>query len=184
MEVFVGNTADPTTVAAQVNRIRDNHEPMGLDWISALTKRDICKLLQPDQDEAAPPRVPEDLTDDAVAEVNSPDVPGERLMVCLNIRRREERRHKRVNRLHATTTALDAIALAVRAGRIRTQEQINRRKMGQHFVVTVSTGQMARKRQQERISPGQERSENPPHSCRFCRSCPRTCLSLHARSLY
>jgi transposase len=69
VEVFAGNTADPTTVSAQISalrerfgirelalvgdrgmlttaRIREDLSPAKLDWISALKTRDIRRLLQ------------------------------------------------------------------------------------------------------------------------------------------
>jgi len=45
--------------------------------------------------------VPEALVPDAVAEVTGPDFPGERLMVCLNPRLRQERARKREELLQA-----------------------------------------------------------------------------------
>ena len=70
VEVFSGNTADPSTVALQIAklrsrfgitrlalvgdrgmittaRIREDLEPAGLDWISALRNADIRRLLRP-----------------------------------------------------------------------------------------------------------------------------------------
>jgi len=104
VEVLAGNVADPATVVAQVTRIRGRFRmdrvaivgdrdllttariradrgPVGLDWITALTTTDIRKRLRRS---AAPPLVPGVLSDDAVAEITSPDFPGERLMVSLN----------------------------------------------------------------------------------------------------
>ena len=52
----------------------------------------------------------EALVPDAVAEVTGPDFPGERLMVCLNPRLREERARKQEELLKATEEALEAIA--------------------------------------------------------------------------
>ena len=69
VEVFPGNTGDPTTLASQIRKIRDRFRvarialvadrgmitatsirqslsPAGLDWISALRTVDIRKLLQ------------------------------------------------------------------------------------------------------------------------------------------
>ncbi len=107
VEVFAGNTSDPATVSGQVARIRerfriervalvgdrgmltsarirDDLEPASPDWISALKSTDIRKLLkQPDEARPALLR-PVELLPDAVAEIASPDFPGERLMVCLN----------------------------------------------------------------------------------------------------
>ncbi|MCY4328065.1 MAG: transposase [Rhodobacteraceae bacterium] len=182
VEVFAGHTADPATVATQVDRvrrrfgidrvavvgdrgmvttarIRGDLAPAGLDWISALTTRDIRKLLRAGGDGEVPPLVPEALIDDAVAEITSPDFPGERLMVCLNPRLRDERRRKRDALLHATEEILAQIAAAVRSGRIRNPQEINRRvgrdlnrrKVGKHFAVTVAEGSLAWQRRQTQI---------------------------------
>ncbi len=101
VELFQGNTADPTTVAAQVAkvrtrfaidrialvgdrgmittaRIRQDLEPAGLDWISALKTSDVRKLAGGPKTDKGPPLSPEALVDDAVAEIRSPDFPGEK----------------------------------------------------------------------------------------------------------
>ena len=49
-----------------------------------------------------------------MAEVKHPDFPGERLVVCLNPRLREERRRKREDLLKATEEALHRIAAEAR----------------------------------------------------------------------
>ncbi|MYG25401.1 MAG: transposase, partial [Boseongicola sp. SB0677_bin_26] len=171
VEVFPGNAGDPSTVASQVDkvrkrfgigrvalvgdrgmlttaRIREDLEPAGLDWISALKTSDIRKLLREGADGAPAPLVPEALVPDAVAEVTGPDFPGERLMVCLNPRLREERARKREDLLKATEEALEAIAASVRSGRLKGREAIdrrvgrdaNRRKVGKHFEIDVTDG--------------------------------------------
>ena len=182
VEVFAGNTADPRTLAEQVGkvrsrfgirrvavvgdrgmlttaRIREDLMPAGLDWISALRTRDIRRLLRPGPDTPAPLDPPE-LTPDAVAEIISPDFPGERLMVCLNPRLREERRRKREALLRATEETLDRIAASVRSGRLKGREainrrvgrDINRRKVGKHFGITVTGDSVSHRRLEERIS--------------------------------
>ena len=102
VEVFPGNTADPTTLAAQVRKIRDRFGvrrvalvgdrgmitsarirtdllPVGLDWISALRTVDLRKLLKaPRGNPAGAPLRPEALVPDTVAEILSPEFPGER----------------------------------------------------------------------------------------------------------
>ena len=180
VEVFAGNTADPSTVAAQVKKIRERFgigkvalvgdrgmlttarirkdvEPAGLDRISALTTGDIRRLLKG----VPPPLVPEELVGSAVAEITGPDFPGERLMVCLNPRLRTERRRKREELLVATEEVLAGIAAAHASGkpgaanRDRTWKAIgrkaNRRKVEKHFDVTVGDDGMDWARSQERI---------------------------------
>ena len=134
VEVFSGNTADPDTVRGQAEkllrrfrvenlalvgdrgmitsaRIREDLIPLGLDWISALRNADIRKLAK--KGESAPAALdPETLTADRVAETVSPDFPGERLLVCLNPRLREERARKREDLLRATGQTLAEIAAA------------------------------------------------------------------------
>ena len=175
VEVFPGNASDPSTVARQVNRIRrrfgigrvalvgdrgmlttarirEDLKPAGLDWISALKTTDIRKLLKED---GAPP---EALVPDAVAEVTGPDFPGERLMVCLNPRLREERRRKREDLLKATEKALHRIAASVRRlkGREaidrRVGRDVNRRKVGKHFEIDVTDGGISWRRREDRIA--------------------------------
>ncbi|MDE0694322.1 MAG: IS1634 family transposase, partial [Boseongicola sp.] len=183
VEVFAGNAGDPSTVASQVDkvrsrfgigrvalvgdrgmlttaRIREDLEPSGLDWISALKTGDIRKLLKAGAGGAPAPLEPEALVPDAVAEVTGPDFPGERLMVCLNPRLRQERARKREELLKATEEALEAIAASVRAGRLKGREAIdrrvgrdaNRRKVGKHFEIDVTDGGISWRRLEARIA--------------------------------
>ena len=126
VEAFEGSAADPATLGRQIEkirrrfglgrvalvgdrgmitgaRIREELAPAGLDWISALKSADIRKLMKGPPAAGAP--VP-----DAVAEIASPDFPGERLMVCFNPRLRDERRRKREELLKAMEDRLKAIA--------------------------------------------------------------------------
>ena len=133
VQVFDGNTTDPGTVAAQISqlkkcfsvqrialvrdrgmlttaRIRETVSPEGLDWISALKTTDLRRLLKPLPDGGSAPLRPESLAADQVAEIVSPDFPGERLMVCLNPRLAEERARKREALLVDTEEILQGIA--------------------------------------------------------------------------
>ena len=185
VEVLPGNTGDPSTVASQVAkvrrrfgidrvalvgdrgmlttaRIREDLRPAGLDWISALKTADIRKLLKAPGPDAAAPLDPEALEEDAVAEITGPDFPGERLMVCLNPRLRDERRRKREELLQETERTLAEIAAAAargkpgQANRDRTLKALgreaNRRKMEKHFDIAVGDGGMDWKRSPERIA--------------------------------
>ncbi len=184
VEVFAGNAGDPSTVAGQVDkvrkrfgiarvalvgdrgmlttaRIRGDLEPAGLDWISALRTGDIRKLLQSAVPGAPAPLAPEALVPDAVAEITGPDFPGERLMVCLNPRLREERRRKREELLEATEETLAAIAAAAarrKPGSANRDQAIkalgreaNRRKMEKHFDIDVHDAGMDWARNRGRI---------------------------------
>ena len=185
VEVFAGNTADPKTVPAQVAklkkrfnverialvgdrgmlttaRIRETVAPAGLDWISALKTADLRKLLKPLQGGRPAPLQPEDLQPDAVAEILSPDFPGERLMVCLNPRLAEERARKREDLLQATEAILRRIAEIVRrkGSKLRGLEKINRRvgreanrrKVEKHFDIVVKDDDLTFQRNTEKIA--------------------------------
>ena len=181
--MFPGNASDPSTVASQVAklrtrfgieriamvgdrgmittaRIRQDLEPAGLDWISALRNADIRRLLRPSDGEA--PLTPDGLIADAVAEISSPDFPGERLMVCLNPRLRQERRRKREELLLATENELRSIADAAaqrrpgQANRDRTGRAIgargNKRKVLKHFDITLGMETVTFRRNDARIA--------------------------------
>ena len=183
VEVFAGNTADPGTVPAQVARlkerfnierialvgdrgmlttarIRETVAPAGLDWISALKTADLRRLLKPLDGRAA--LQPEQLQPDAVAEIFSPDFPGERLVVCLNPRLAEERARKREALLQATEASLRRIAEIVRrkGSRLRGVEKINRRvgreanrrKVEKHFDIVVTHDDLTFTRKTEQIA--------------------------------
>jgi len=160
VEVFAGNTADPMTVGAQIDklrkrfglskvvlvgdrgmlteaRIREEVKPAGLDWIGALRGPAVRKLVE----SGAVQLSLFDETD--LVEVRSDAYPGERLMVCRNPLLAAERARKREDLLKATEALLDPIAQATRreqrrlkgAERIgeRTGRVINRYKMAKHF---------------------------------------------------
>ncbi len=174
VEVFSGNTADPDTVRGRAEklrrrfrvenialvgdrgmitsaRIREDLIPLGLDWISALRSADIRKLVKKGKD--APAALdPARLAEDQVAETVSPDFPGERLLVCLNPRLREERARKREDLLRATEQTLAEIAAAAsrrRPGpknREMTAKALgrrgNRKKVEKHFNIEIRDGGM------------------------------------------
>src|ERR1017187_7010805 len=112
VEVFEGNTADPATVASQITKLKDRFKlkrvvvvgdrgmitdarieqglrPAGLDWITALRAPAIKDLAA-----AGGPLQPSLFDDRDMAEITSPDFPGERLVVCKNPLLAEERTRK------------------------------------------------------------------------------------------
>ena len=186
IEVFNGNTADPATVAAQVQkikqrfslhrvalvgdrgmltsaRIRDDLHPAGLHWISALTSRSIRKLVRATDQQPAVVQ-PQQIEDEAVIEVVHPDFPGERLVVCLNPRLRDERRRRREQLLLATERILTDIASAVDRGSLRGREQIqhrlgrqaNRNKVEKHFQIKVADDRLTWQRNLHKIESEQQ----------------------------
>jgi hypothetical protein len=133
VEVFEGNTADPMTLAAQIDklkerfglsrvvlvgdrgmitsaRIRDDLKPAGLDWITALRAPQIRALLDTGAFQLS-------LFDERdLAEITAPEFPGERLVVCKNPLLAEERARKREDLLQATEAALAKLADQIARG--------------------------------------------------------------------
>src|SRR5207237_4854922 len=121
VEVFDGNTADPSTLSAQVAkvkdrfaitrvvlvgdrgmitsaRIRDDLKPAGLDWITCLRAPAIKALAG----ENGPLQL--SLFDERdLAEISAPELyPGERLIICRNRDLAAERARKREDLMAAT----------------------------------------------------------------------------------
>lgn len=179
VEVFPGNTADPTAFVTAVGTVRDR---FGLDdvvlvgdrgmitaarigalrdgdgdlgWITALRAPAIAKLAAED----GPLQL--GLFDHTnLAEIAHPDYPGERLVACRNPALATERARKRNELLAATETELDKIAAAVTAGRLRDPAKIgqrvgrhaNRYKMAKHFDIDIAEGRFAYRRKADQIA--------------------------------
>jgi len=133
VEVFAGNTADPMTLATQIDklkgrfglsrvvlvgdrgmitsaRIRDELKPAGLDWITALRAPQIRALLDTGAFQLS-------LFDERdLAEITAPEFPGERLVVCKNPLLAAERARKREDLLQATEAALAKLADQIARG--------------------------------------------------------------------
>jgi hypothetical protein len=165
VEVFEGDRADPSTLAAQVDklkrrfglgrvvlvgdrgmltsaRIEADLKPAGLDWITALRAPAIQAL-------AAGGPLQLSLFDERdMAEIVSPDYPGERLIVCRNPALAAERARKRAELLAATEKELVRIKAAVERerGPLRGRDKIalklgavlGRRKMAKHFRLIIA----------------------------------------------
>ena len=178
IEVFEGNTADPKTLEVQIDTLRKRfglarvvlvtdrgiltgaqidrvREIPGLDWITALRAPSIARL----QEQGC---VPKTLFDQKnLAEVTSPDFPGERLVVCRNPFLAEERAEKRKELLLATEKDLDAIVAATRRekrplkGRdqiaLRVGRWVNRHKMAKHFELVIADDSFSYRRKEEEI---------------------------------
>lgn len=180
VEVFDGNTADPSTLSAQVAkikdrfglgrvvlvgdrgmitsaRIREDLEPAGLDWITCLRAPAIQALAADD----GPLQL--SLFDERdLAEISAPDLfPGERLIVCRNPRLAAERARKREELLAATERELARIEARVRrkGSHLRDAAEIglavgavlDRKKMAKHFDVEIGDGSLAWRRRIDRI---------------------------------
>src|SRR5271166_3720743 len=173
VEVFEGDTVDPLTLASQVQklkvrfglrrivvvgdrglvtaaRIREDLEPAGLDWITALRAPQIKQLI-------------EALFDDRdLAEIASPDYPGERLIVCRNPLLAAERKRKRDELMAATERNLSRIRQAVLRKRapLRGRAEIglavgsvlDKHKMGKHFELIITDTSLVYPRTDETIA--------------------------------
>jgi transposase len=180
IEVFPGNTADSKTLGKQVAKVRQRfgvgrvvfvgdrgmitsrriddelRDVEGLDWISAL-RADSIKLL------ASQGVIQPSLFDERdLAEVTSPDYPGERLVVCRNPLLAEERARKRTELLAATEKELEKIAAATRRAReplrgaakigLKAGSVLNRHKVGKHFELTIRDDEFSYCRNAARIA--------------------------------
>jgi hypothetical protein len=180
IEAFSGETGDPSTLQAQVAklkqrfglarvvvvgdrgmitqaRIREDLEPAGLDWITALRAARIRALI-----DAGPLQL--DLFDDQtdLAEITSSDYPGERLVVCRNAVLAKERARKRGELLAATERALSRIAMATRRKRrplrgkaeigLEVGKVIDKHKMAKHFEITITEDSFTYRRRQQAIA--------------------------------
>jgi transposase len=179
VQVYPGNTGDPKTVPDQVETLTKRFglprvvlvgdrgmltqtqidvlkKHPGLGWISALRSGSIRRLL------ADGHLIKKDLETERLAEITSPEFPGERLVACYNSLRAEQRRQKRQDLLAATQAELEtlaasvkraaakpetAAAIGVRAGKI-----INHYKMAKHFTLTIRDGSLEYARKQDEIT--------------------------------
>jgi transposase len=167
LDVYPGNTADPATVPDQVDKLRGRfalsrvvlvgdrglltqtqiatlRDYPGLGWISALRSEAIQELIERG-------RLQRSLFDRKdLAEIRSPDFPGERLIACYNPLLADQRQHKRRQLLEATEVDLRRLAAAVRrrpnkpyrAAEIglKAGKVIGRYKMAKHFRLEIADG--------------------------------------------
>lgn len=178
MEVYPGNTGDPTTVPDQVfkMRMRFGLEQIvlvgdrgmltrskieylkrhpGLGWISALRTEAIRKLVEGQALQLS-------LFDEMnLAEIESPDFPGERLVACFNPYLAADRQRKRGELLAATERLLEQVAaqVASRTDKPMTAGEIGQKvgrvlyryKMAKHFEVRIEDGSFDYRRNEESI---------------------------------
>lgn len=180
VQVFEGNTGDPTTFTAQVKglrerfglenivwvgdrgmitsaRIREDLEPIdGFDWITTLRSPAIQKLV-------ASGTLQLSLFDKKdLAEISDPSFPDERLIVCRNPLLAEERARKREALLVCTERELEKVAAATRRTRnglsgkdkiaLRVGKVLGRYKVGKHFQLTITETSFTYRRDANAIS--------------------------------
>jgi transposase len=179
VEVFEGNTGDPKTVKAQIEkvmvrfklkriilagdrgmltsaRIREDLLGAGdIEWITALRAPAIQKLLKQGLIQLS-------LFDEKdLAEITSPDFPGERLVVCRNPQLAEERKRKREDLLRATEKRLEDVQKATTRAKkplqgkdkigLRVGKVIGQFKMGKHFKIEITESSFRFERDQPHI---------------------------------
>jgi hypothetical protein len=165
IEVFDGDTADPMTLATQIEKLKQRFrldrvvmvgdrgmitqaritkeiKSVGLDWITALRAPAIKGLLQSGALQLS-------LFDQRdMASITTPDFPDERLVVCRNPDLAAERSRKREELLAATERDLARVQAAVvrRRAPLRGAAEIalavgaviNRHRMAKHFAIDIS----------------------------------------------
>ena len=163
--MFEGNTADPKTLATQIDKLKKRFgltrvclvgdrgmltsaridselRPAQLDWITALRAPQIKALVEADALQLS-------LFDEQnLIEITHPDYPGERLVCCRNPALAEQRTRKRDDLLAATEKELEKIAAATRRARrplrgretigMRVGKVINHYKMAKHFTIEIT----------------------------------------------
>jgi transposase len=176
IEVFSGNTSDPTSFTRIVEVVRERfllkricfvgdrgmitsarvdalRAIGGLDWVTALRSTEIKALVG---DGAIQPSLFDEVN---LCEITHPDYQGERLVACKNPFLAAERARKREALLVATEAKLDKVRLQVEAGRLRDPGKIglragrvlNAHKMAKHFELEITAGRFCFVRKTEAI---------------------------------
>jgi Transposase DDE domain len=180
VQVHPGNTADPRTVPGVLDTVRekfgidrvilvgdramitDAHattiKELGGGFVSALKTAQIRKLINGGELQLS-------LFDETnLAEISSPQFPGERLVVCRNPQLQAERARKREDLLAATERELDKVRHMVDgprgslkhadAGKIgqRAGRVINKYKLAKHFELNIADGSFSYQRKTEQIT--------------------------------
>jgi hypothetical protein len=177
VRVFAGNTGDPKTFPEAVDAIRGRfalqqmimvgdrgmitsarikalRELEGMAWITCLRGPAIKKLMA----DGGPLQLSLSGEQD-LAEITSPQFPGERLIACRNPVLAGERARKRADLLAVTEGELGKIAARVTAGRLKDPDKIgiaagkiiNKRKVAKHIILDIGEGSLSWRRDQESI---------------------------------
>ena len=165
IELFPGNTSDPATLSVQLKklreqyglskvtlvgdrgllthaRLRDEVEPSGYTWITALRKATLRRVMENQNIQMS-------LFDEQdLAEVESEDFPGERLILCRNPLQADKSAHKREALLQKTEKALDKLVAATQRERrplrgmdkiaLRAGSILGRHKTKKYFDITIT----------------------------------------------
>lgn len=176
VSVFEGNTSDSLTFLPAVQRVRERFGLQqvvmvgdrgmvsqkaidelrgqgGIDWITALKSVSIRGLVEQGHLQLG-------LFDQRnLAEITSPEYPGERLVACRNDALAQLRAHKRESLLQATEALLAQVLASVQAGRLTGQDKIgvqvgrviNRHKVAKHFELSIAETTLGWARRQDAI---------------------------------
>ena len=178
VEVVPGDTADPATVPATVEKLEirfgltevvlvgdrgmltsariEGLRAEGLGWISSLRAPAIRRLADAGTLQLG-------LFDErGLAEITAPEYPGERLVVCRNPLLADERARKREDLLAATSARLAAIIVRVEAGGLRGADRIglavgrviDRFKVAKHFELDIADDHLVVTRRDDAIAGG------------------------------
>ena len=184
VRVFPGNTGDPAAFTEIVTVVRDKfglaqmvmvgdrgmitsariralnqwedgtQRPDAYQWITALRAPAIRKLMA----DGGPLQL--SLSDQQdLAEITSPDFPGERLIACRNPVLAADRARTREDLLAATEKLLAPILARVRSGKltgagpigVEVGKVISKYKTGKHFEVTITDDSLSVARRQDQI---------------------------------
>jgi hypothetical protein len=184
VRVFPGNTGDPAAFTRITGVVREKFGLAGMVMVGdrgMITSARIAALNQQEDGTARPdaygwitalraPAIKKLMADDGplqlslfdeqdLAEITSPDFPGERLIACRNPVLAADRARKREDLLAATENLLAPIAARVAAGRlagaaaigVEAGKVIARYKTGKHFDLTISGTSLRFERRQDRI---------------------------------
>ena len=177
VRVFAGNTGDPKTFTEAVEvvrgsfgiteavmvgdrgmitsaRIKALKELPGMAWLTCLRAPAVKKLA-----EGGGPLQLSLFDQQDLAEISSPDYPGERLIACHNPALAGERNAHRERLLAATEAELTKIKRMVDAGHlndpakigVRVGKVINKRKVAKHFITSISQAAFSWQRDQDSI---------------------------------
>jgi len=177
VSVVEGNTADSLTFLPAVQRVRERfglaqvvmvgdrgmmsqksidelRSQGGIDWITALKSVSIRNLVEHGHLQLG-------LFDECnLAEITSPDYPGERLVACRNDALAKLRAYKRESLLQATEELLARVAASVQADKLVGRDKIgvqvgkvdNRHKVAKHFELTITDAGFSWCRRQDAIT--------------------------------
>ena len=179
VKVFEGNTGDPKTIPAQIDKLRNRFhlqsvimvgdrgmitearigkdlKPAGLEWITALRAPAIQALVEEGSLQLS-------LFDDRnLAEISSPSYPGERLVVCRNPFLTDERARKRQDLLASTERELSKVVLATQRKKqtqkgkdrigLRVGKVLGRFKMAKHYRIEITENSFSFAKNEESIA--------------------------------